>query len=380
MGYAEGAAPPPADETVAERIARVRAGSDQVGGYGALLEDDDHHDAASGSTSLADVTPGDPPLLDRRTVGLLLSYVTLAVSLSAGVVAAWRFTRSFALTRSGAAAGMAAGSLLLAESHVVQTFGEAWRLSWWLYHGMMLVGFLIPMAAFARAYRRGSSLVEIVDGLVLTETLAKVEYSFPEAVNDFVSAVEARDLFLRGHMRRVCELAVAIGDELHLSDTELRAASYAALLHDLGKLGMPESILHKPGRLTDEEFDVLKEHPARGFEMVASTQALRIAAPAIRWHHERLDGSGYPDALAADQIPIEARIIAVADVWDALTSDRVYRAAMAPEDAWAILDRERDTKLDSACVDALARVLVRRAAHPQPIPITAEPPQLAAAS
>lgn len=326
--------------------------------------------------------PGQPVPADlelRRTVGQSLSYLVLVVSVAAGLVAASRFARSFALTRSGAAAGIAAGTLLLAEAHVVQTFGETWHLSWWLYHGMMLVGFLIPMAAFARAHRRGSSLVEIVDGLVLSETLAKVEYSFPEAVNAFVSAVEERDVFLRGHMRRVCELAVAIADELNLTETELRAASYAALLHDLGKLGMPPTILHKPGRLTDDEFEVLKEHPARGFEMVASTRALAIAAPAIRWHHERLDGSGYPDALLGEQIPIEARIIAVADVWDALTSDRVYREAMSPRDAWAILDRERDTKLDSACVDALARVLVRRASQPRPVPITTPHPDLAAA-
>ena len=114
--------------------------------------------------------------------------------------------------------------------------------------------------------------------------------------------------------------------------------------------------------------------------MVAGTQALRIAAPAIRWHHERLDSTGYPDALHGEQIPIEARIIAVADVWDALTSDRVYRGAMCPEEAWAILDRERGTKLDGACVDALARVLTRRGAQPVPTPLTTPPTELAAAS
>jgi HD-GYP domain-containing protein (c-di-GMP phosphodiesterase class II) len=216
---------------------------------------------------------------------------------------------------------------------------------------------VLPMSAFVLCYRRGSSLVEIVDSLFLNETLAKVEYSFPEAIDAFIDTVESRDPHLKGHMRRVCELSVAIADELKVSDIALRAASYAALLHDIGKLGLPGAILNKPGRLTDEEFEVLKEHPGRGFSLIANVESLRIAAPAVRWHHERLDGTGYPDALTGDLVPIEARIVAVADVWDALTSDRVYRRAMSAEQARDVLLSESGTKLDTACVRALLRVV-----------------------
>jgi HD-GYP domain-containing protein (c-di-GMP phosphodiesterase class II) len=128
-------------------------------------------------------------------------------------------------------------------------------------------------------------------------------------------------------------------------------------------------VLHKPGRLTDNEFAVLKEHPTRGFALVANIESLRSAAPAIRWHHERLDGSGYPDGLAGDAVPLEARIIAVADVWDALTSDRVYRSAMSAAEARSILIAERGAKLDEHCVDALLAVIEQRGqaateAHP----------------
>ena len=318
-------------------------------------------------------------VIDKKTAGTTLSYLTMVISVVAGSIAAWRFARSFAVSRSGATAAVAVSAVLLVESHIIQTFGVVWHISWWLYHGMLLIAFLIPMTVFALTYRRGSSLVEIVDSLFLSETLAKMEHSFPEAISAFVQAIEERDPYLRGHMQRVCALAVEIAEELKLPSAVLRATSYAALLHDLGKLGMPAAILHKADRLTDEEFAVLKEHPARGFEMIATTPALLPAAPAVRWHHERLDGSGYPDCLRAEQIPVEARVIAVADVWDALTSDRVYRGAMSPQEAWSVIAAERGVKLDAACVDALQRLLHRAGtlSTPTSAPFHAEAGQLA---
>jgi putative nucleotidyltransferase with HDIG domain len=158
-------------------------------------------------------------------------------------------------------------------------------------------------------------------------------------------------------MRRVAELTVAIAEELQLPAANARAASHAALLHDIGKLAMPESVLHKPGKLTDDEFAVLRQHPELGYNMVMQSLILLPAANAIRWHHERLDGSGYPDALEGHAIPIEARIVAVADVWDALTSDRVYRPALSLATARKILLDESGTKLDQSCVSALFSVL-----------------------
>jgi HD-GYP domain-containing protein (c-di-GMP phosphodiesterase class II) len=217
------------------------------------------------------------------------------------------------------------------------------------------------MAAISWLYLHGRSLTEIVDALLLNETLAKVTYSMPVVIDTLIASVEERDGHLEGHMRRVCQLSVAIADELAVSDASVRAVGYASLLHDLGKLGLPPSILHKPGKLTDEEFAVLQEHPSRGFALIANVESLRIAAPAIRWHHERLDGSGYPDGLQDTEIPIEARVVAVADVWDALTSDRIYRPAMTFDEARAIVIAERGTKLDAECVDALFRILDRRA-------------------
>jgi HD-GYP domain-containing protein (c-di-GMP phosphodiesterase class II) len=298
--------------------------------------------------------------LDRRAVGLLIRYSGMCAGILMCAVAAVRFYRSFATTRSFATAAVTVSAVLIGESLFIQAFGEVWHLSWWLYHGLLLIAVVLPMSAFALLYRRGSSLIAIVDSLLLTETLAKVEYSFPDAIEDFIQTVELRDPYLKGHMRRVCELAVAVADKMQVPDSAIRAASYAALLHDIGKLGLPQSVLNKPGRLTDDEFAVLKEHPTRGFALVANIESLRSAAPAIRWHHERLDGSGYPDGLAGGAVPLEARIIAVADVWDALTSDRVYRKAMTFAEARSILLAERGTKLDEHCVDALMAVIEER--------------------
>lgn len=170
------------------------------------------------------------------------------------------------------------------------------------------------------------------------------------------------DPYLRKHTQRVAELAVQIGREMALEAETLQTLRRSALLHDIGKIGVPETILNKPGRLTEAEFAVVKEHPVRGCAMVQHLRSLERALGGIRSHHERLDGSGYPDGLAGDAIPLEARIIAVADVYDALTSHRPYRAAWPPERALALIESEAGNKLDAACVRALHAALRHRAA------------------
>jgi putative nucleotidyltransferase with HDIG domain len=181
----------------------------------------------------------------------------------------------------------------------------------------------------------------------------------PPNAHSLVAMTEAKDPYLRGHAQRVCGLAVAIASHLGIRDRSLETVRVAALLHDIGKMDLPEHVLRKPGALTDEEFAVMQAHSERGAEIVSSTPSLRGAAAGVRSHHERLDGSGYPDGLEGDEIPIEARIVAVADVWDALTSRRVYRDALSPEDARQILKREAGSRLDHSCVRALFAILDR---------------------
>ena len=141
----------------------------------------------------------------------------------------------------------------------------------------------------------------------------------------FARAVEAKSPYTQGHSQRVLEYALAIGAWLKLPRGEMEVLRQGALLHDIGKIGIPDSILEKPGPLTDEEFRIIKQHPAQGALIVEPMKSISYVIPLIRWHHERLDGRGYPDGLKGDEIPPLVRLLSVADVYDALSSARPYR-------------------------------------------------------
>jgi putative nucleotidyltransferase with HDIG domain len=134
--------------------------------------------------------------------------------------------------------------------------------------------------------------------------------------------VEARDPYTAGHSQRVRRVALAIGRELRLPARQLGALGTAAMFHDIGKIGMPDSILTKPDRLDRAEAAIMREHVLRGAEIVSRITSLRVCVPAIRHHHERWDGLGYPDRLGRTDVPVEAAIVAIADAWDAMTTDR----------------------------------------------------------
>jgi putative nucleotidyltransferase with HDIG domain len=171
-----------------------------------------------------------------------------------------------------------------------------------------------------------------------------------------MARLEAKDVSTEEHTRRVAEFAVQIGEYLGLAPGRLRDLALAGLLHDIGKLSTPDAILTKPGRLTDAEMDVIKRHPVHGDELARELGYPEQIRRPVRGHHERLDGSGYPDGLAGEQIDLESRILAVADVWDALVSPRVYRGAWTPGRAMALLVEESGTGFDERCVAALRAI------------------------
>lgn len=155
-------------------------------------------------------------------------------------------------------------------------------------------------------------------------------------------AIEAKDSYTQGHTERVSQFALVVGHHLGLSQEEQNALYKGGILHDIGKIAIPDAILNKPGRLTDDEFITIRTHPDRGEKICTPLNSMRLALPVIRSHHEKLDGSGYPDKLSGDQVPTAARIMAIVDVYDALTTNRSYRAAMPQEKAFSILDAEAD--------------------------------------
>jgi len=186
----------------------------------------------------------------------------------------------------------------------------------------------------------------------------RLEKGYLDTIRALTLAVEAKDPYTRGHSDRVREYSVEIAKKLGLSKDEIKVLEYAGILHDIGKIGIPERIILKPSRLTEEEFAEIKKHPEIGERMVEHIEFLDTARPVIRHHHERFDGKGYPDGVGEEDIELGARIMAVADAFDAMTSSRPYRGALSREEAIAELIRASGTQLDPHCVGAFLEVLV----------------------
>lgn len=176
-------------------------------------------------------------------------------------------------------------------------------------------------------------------------------------VKALVSAIEAKDPYTSGHSARVNLLSMLLGRDLGLSVSELEDLRWASILHDVGKIGMPESILNKRGPLSPEEFEIVKHHPWRGYEVLGHIGQLKEASQVVLFHHERIDGCGYPMGITKEAIPMAARIIAVADTFDALTSNRPYRLAWTEDEAFAEIRRVSGTQLDADVVEALSRMI-----------------------
>ena len=323
------------------------------GGYGA------DYGAARPPAAAAPATPAatDLPWIYAQLNAPVLSWGLGGLTILLLALAALRFHRIYRRGPSPLAAGFLASGILLAQSQLAMLVGRPWHASWWEYHVLMLTAFAAAVAGLAREYAQTRSVSAIVGSLLLHDTVAQLEQGYTDVIVALVEAVEAKDPYTRGHTQRVAELSVLIGQQLGLADDRLRILNQSAMLHDIGKIGIPDSILHKPGPLDAHEFAVIQEHPLRGYRIIAQVRSLQAELDGVRSHHERLDGSGYPDGLRGSEIPLDARIIAVADVFDALTSERPYRAAWPVARALAIIDAEAGTKLDPDCVGALHAVL-----------------------
>ena len=191
----------------------------------------------------------------------------------------------------------------------------------------------------------------------LKKTYRRLQSAIFQSLLGLANALEAKDVYTRGHSVRVSQLAHQMALRAGLPRAFAETVAQAALLHDIGKIGVPEGILRKPGPLTVEEWEIMRQHPVTGAQIVAPLEFFDEGAVILRHHHERLDGSGYPDGLTGDGIPLGARIVAVADVYDALTSGRPYRASLSQPDAIEILrdqaGRTLDERLVALCADVV---------------------------
>jgi response regulator RpfG family c-di-GMP phosphodiesterase len=190
----------------------------------------------------------------------------------------------------------------------------------------------------------------------------KLEQLSVATLEALINALEAKDRFLSGHSARVAAFAATVAHEFGLSDDEIEQVRMAGRLHDLGKIGVRESVLNKEGPLTPEEYEHVKEHVVVGSQILAPLAHLGHIVGFVRAHHEHWDGSGYPDRLRGDQIPLGARILCAAEIYDALTTARPYQPTMTPEQAVSRMRRLGGTVLDPSVLDAIAAAVSRRQA------------------
>jgi putative two-component system response regulator len=191
-----------------------------------------------------------------------------------------------------------------------------------------------------------SKPIDINELLARTRSLLRLKQYTDELENaevvlfSLALSIEARDPYTRGHCERLAEMSVMLGEKLALPEEQITALRRAGIVHDIGKVAVPDTILLKPGPLTPGEIAVMRKHPVVGERICAPLKSLRFVLPIIRHHHEKRDGSGYPDGLSGEEIPLAARILQLADVYDALTTDRPYRTAVPSEVALAMMDEE----------------------------------------
>lgn len=286
-----------------------------------------------------------------------INYSIGAFSTALLCFAAWRFWQAFRIAMLPIQGAMAVAMVFLVEAQWFMLLGDPWRLTWWEYHIVMLAGFLIGAGSLLYQRRITGDLGAIFEGLFLRRQVMGLRHGDPKALGALGAAVAAKDTETAGHIERVGDLAVDIGKRLWLPTDQLESLRWAGRLHDVGKIGVPNALLRKPGKLTPEEFDIMKQHTVRGWHIANQSEVLKAVAPIIRAHHERMDGRGYPDGIPGALIPIEARIVAAADVWDALTSDRPYRAGMSSGEAAEIMVNDAGEHLDPACIAELFRSL-----------------------
>ena len=191
----------------------------------------------------------------------------------------------------------------------------------------------------------------------LSETNEKLEQAYLSTIQTLRYTVEAKDTYTRGHSDRVSQYSVLIGKHLGLSDNDLHDLEVGGLFHDIGKIGIPDAILRKEAKLTDDEYSEIKNHPAIGAHILSSAVIFQNIIPIVKHHHEKYDGTGYPGRLKGEEIPYLARIAAIADTFDAMTSKRSYRDSLPMDVVIAEFERCKGTQFDPELDDVFLDIL-----------------------
>jgi putative nucleotidyltransferase with HDIG domain len=235
----------------------------------------------------------------------------------------------------------------------------------WIASGLLFAVLWILIVLLAR--NASSTLRRQTEALrersaALSESYRRLEESSLEAIENLNATVEAKDPYTAGHSLRVQRVAVSIAQELSMAPEEVEAVRFAGLFHDIGKIAIPDVLLTKPARLSEDEYELMKRHSAEGARIVSKFSGLRACVPIIRHHHERWDGTGYPERLEGDDIPPLAAVVGFAEAWDAMTIERPYQRALRVEDALDEVREQRGTQFSPSVVDAFFAAVAKRPA------------------
>lgn len=230
-------------------------------------------------------------------------------------------------------------------------------LNWWMFHGLLFLAMLVMMIVLVLEYRHTESLTASVKRLYRADPDRWIQTYMTPSVSELVKQTETKDAYTAGHNYRVTVYALKLGEEMGLSSTQLKSIALGGLVHDVGKLYIPDYVLNKPDKLTQDERKLIERHPVDGYNLCKQVGFMVEELAIIRSHHEKWDGTGYPDRLEGEAIPLVARVTAVADVYDALTSSRSYRKAMTHEKAMSIIKEESGSHFDPRCVEAWVRIV-----------------------
>lgn len=299
----------------------------------------------------------------------------LVIGLMAYALLSWRALRTFLLTQRALDLVVVVGLVWLGTALVPALTMDFTQLGWWMGHELELDGILLVGLAVAVDLARAAQSRPLAGDLRSSELVASEDIFLGSHVRALTVRLADKDAYTERHTRRVALLAVQVGEALGLSAGRLRTLAIGGLVHDIGKLSVPDTILKKPGALEDDEYEVVQRHPEWGNRLLSELGGFSDAVRnLVRDHHERLDGKGYPNGLTAAELDLDTRILTVCDVYDALISKRVYREAWSHEQAMELLRRETGTAFDQRCVEALAQVTAReRAVEPvqRPTPLGA---------
>ena len=305
-------------------------------------------------SAIALTAPRSLPALSTENRGVAFTVIGAGLVL---LVIGFRHLRLYWLSRSRWSLAASLGFVVLAHSAPGSALAEAYGLAFWWSHALDVAGVGIATIAAAVSYRQSTNFRETLRPIVSSDPMLALEVGLDPTVHDFIAQLESKDPVTRDHVTRVADISSRVGMRNGLAANELRDIAIGAVLHDIGKLQIPDAILNKPGRLTADEYEVVKTHAAIGADLVASSPALASATAIVRGHHERPDGLGYPDGLAGDAIPLAARIVAVCDAFDAIANTRQYRDGQGPKVALGVLQEHAGTQFDQRVVDTLAEIV-----------------------